>query len=449
MTGQYTNLYDLVGIGFGPANIGLAVALEESGWSGSALFLERRGTPDWQPGMLLDGVDIQHNPLRDFVTPRNPLSRFSFLNFLKSEGRLFQFLNLPAAFPLRKDYAAYVRWVADQFSHLVSYQSEVVDISLENTSQPRDPPILVVHLVGGHTVRARAISLAPGRTPAIPNAFVPYLGDRVVHFTDYLPSRERWQRQGLVHSVCVVGGSQSAVEITLDLANLSPQIQIHNLHRGFGYQLKDTSPFTEEIYFPEFVDAFYLSSDQRRNELWSELRRSNYGSADQDVIHQLYCKLYENGLDGKHQISLRTNCEIVAVEPGTRGGLNLVLRDRGSTESTTLSVDAIVLATGFQNLGPGENQERFPPLLRSIADSLAERRPSLSVSRDYRMTDGSRSLPIFVNGLCESSHGFGDAGSFSLLSLRSQMIADSLSRYLSSHHHTTISRQAAVASAVG
>ena len=46
--------YDLVGVGFGPANIGLAVALEESGWSGSTLFLERLPAPDWQPGMLLD-----------------------------------------------------------------------------------------------------------------------------------------------------------------------------------------------------------------------------------------------------------------------------------------------------------------------------------------------------------------------------------------------------------
>src|SRR3954468_1530517 len=66
--------YDLIGVGFGPANIGLAVAIEESGWEGSALFLERRAGPDWQPGMLLDGADIQHHPLRDFVTPRNPLS---------------------------------------------------------------------------------------------------------------------------------------------------------------------------------------------------------------------------------------------------------------------------------------------------------------------------------------------------------------------------------------
>lgn len=449
MTRQQTDLYDLVGIGFGPANIGLAVALDEIGWEGSALFLERRTTPDWQPGMLLDGADIQHNPLRDFVTPRNPSSRFSFLNFLKSENRLFQYLNLPTAFPLRKEYAAYVRWVANHFTHRVSYQSDVVDVSLENVSQQRASPIAVLHLADGRTIRARAISFAPGRTPAIPDVFSPHLGDRVVHFTDYLPARERWRRQETVKSVCVVGGSQSAVEITLDLASLTPQIQILNLHRGFGYQLKDTSPFTEEIYFPEFVDEFYQYSDFRRRELWAELRRSNYGSADQDVIDQLYCKLYEHGLDGQHQISLRTNCNIVAVGQANNGAFDLTLEDRGSFGRTSLSVDAVVLATGFRNFGVRENEERFPLLLRQVAASLGDQRAVLSLSRDYRMMDGSRPLPIFINGLCESSHGFGDADSFSLLSLRSQMIAGSLIEYLSSQVHPAGARQLSAAVAVG
>src|SRR5262249_58188395 len=107
-------MYDLVGIGFGPANISLAIALEEMGWTGSVLFLERQPGPSWQPQMLLDGTDIQHHPLRDFVTPRNPRSRYGFLSFLKSEGRLFDFLNLGIPFALRKDYAAYIGWVARQ-----------------------------------------------------------------------------------------------------------------------------------------------------------------------------------------------------------------------------------------------------------------------------------------------------------------------------------------------
>src|SRR6185436_10291138 len=122
--------YDLVGIGFGPANISLAIALEELGWTGKTLFLERHGEPDWQREMLLDGTDIQHHPLRDFVTPRNPQSKYGFLSFLQSQGRLFDFLNLGIPFALRKDYAAYIRWVAHHFDHWASYAQDVVGVTL-------------------------------------------------------------------------------------------------------------------------------------------------------------------------------------------------------------------------------------------------------------------------------------------------------------------------------
>jgi L-ornithine N5-monooxygenase len=429
--------YDIVGIGFGPANIGLAVALEESGWGGRTLFLERRPTPDWQSGMLLDGTDIQHHPLRDFVTPRNPLSPYGFLNFLKCEGRLFQFLNLDIAFPLRKDYAAYVRWVADQFDRWVRYGQDVIDIRFEKNGDVRKP-MIIIRLSGGETIRARTLSLATGRTPAVPGSFQRLVGDRVVHFSDYLPSLARWREQGCVRSIAVIGGSQSAIEITLDLARYHPPFQVHNIHRGFGYQLKDTSPFTEEIYFPDFVDAFYHSKGPRQQQLWRELRRSNYGSADHDVIQRLYTQLYEQRLDGDKRISLHTNCEVAAAEEGSGLTFDLTLRDLYSGAERMLDVDAIVLATGFKNFGLGDDEEPYHPLLRNVAQ-FAACRPGgdISVSRDYRIraAEGDRLLPIFLNGLCESSHGFGDAGSFSLLSQRAQMIADSIFTILNVNAH--------------
>lgn len=424
--------YDLVGVGFGPANIGLAVALEESGWEGSALFLERRFGPDWQPGMLLDGADIQHHPLRDFVTPRNPLSPYTFLHFLKVHDRLFQFLNLDIAFPLRKDYAAYIRWVANCFDRWTRYGSEVRDVGFEPNGNASEP-LVTVRMADGELIRARTVSFAPGRTPAVPAAFQPLLCERVVHFTDYLPSLARWRSEGRVKSICVLGGSQSAIEVTLDLAKCHPAFEIHNIHRGFGYQLKDTSPFTEEIYYPRFVDAFYNSNGPRQRQLWQELRRSNYGSADHDVIQQLYCRLYEQRLDGESRITLHTNSEVVGAERRRDGEIALMLRNLHGGGARELCVDAVVLATGFKNFGGGENEEPYHPLLKHIAQ-LAGRRPDgdISVSRDYRVRalDGDRLLPIFLNGLCESSHGFGDAGSFSLLSLRAQMIADSLMEIL-------------------
>jgi len=69
-------IYDIIGVGFGPANIALAIALEEECLGGTHLFLERNAGPGWQENMMLPGSDIQ-NPsaarLGNAVQPAQPL----------------------------------------------------------------------------------------------------------------------------------------------------------------------------------------------------------------------------------------------------------------------------------------------------------------------------------------------------------------------------------------
>lgn len=416
--------YDIVGVGFGPANIALAVALEEAGFKGSALFLERNPGPDWQGEMLLDGSDIQHNPLRDFVTPRNPRSAYGFISYLHAEGRLFDYLNLDIPFALRKDYSGYIRWVARHFDRWVNY-GEGVEAVLPLPGGEG----VEVRTTAGRTVRARALSLGPGRSPLIPAVFAPHMGDRVVHFTRYRSSVARWSAGGEFRSVAVVGASQSAVEIVLDLARSRPDLKVHGLQRGFGFRLKDTSPFTEKAYTPPFVDYFFRASEERQRAMTADLWRSNYSAADADVIHQLHLALYEQKLDGGDRLVMHEHTEIADVETGPDGvTLRLVDRNHGTRDAIT--VDAVILATGFRNFGAGPDQELFHPLLSNLAP-LARRRGdgSIDVARDYRLepSDPAASLPlVFVNGLCESTHGFGDAGSFSLLALRSWTIATAI-----------------------
>ena len=62
------NIYDCVGIGFGPSNIALAITLKEKGLLENSLFLKAHDEVLWQPGMIIEEADIQHNPLRDSVT---------------------------------------------------------------------------------------------------------------------------------------------------------------------------------------------------------------------------------------------------------------------------------------------------------------------------------------------------------------------------------------------
>jgi lysine/ornithine N-monooxygenase len=91
-------VFDVIGVGFGPANLALAIAFEELAPGLSVRFLEACSDPVWQGEMLLDGANIQNNPIRDLVTLRNPRSRYTFINYLFEEGRLLQHPNCPPNF---------------------------------------------------------------------------------------------------------------------------------------------------------------------------------------------------------------------------------------------------------------------------------------------------------------------------------------------------------------
>jgi L-ornithine N5-monooxygenase len=420
-------IYDVIGIGFGPANIALAVALEEEGFGGSCLFLERNAGAGWQEDMLLAGSDIQNHPLRDLVTPANPRSRYSFTNFLFEHDRLFEFLNLGVTYALRQEYAQYVRWVADAFSASVRYGVRVERLSAMGAGKPSHARYGVS--TSGGDYQARSVVLAPGRSPNIPAPFKDLIGPRVFHLTQYKSRIQALAAQpGGIKSIAVIGASQSGVEIMLDLGNRFPDLQIHSVIRSYGFRLKDTSPFSDEIYFPEFVDYYFDATPSGKARLNEELRGTNYSSADGDVLHQLYLTRYEQRLGGRELLQVHQNADIQAVALDDQG-ITLALTNHINQQPKRLRVDAVVLATGFRNFGRGGKEELIHPLLQDIADDLCvDPQLGIGVNRDYsaQTTERLHQAPLFLNGLCESTHGFGDAGSFSLLSLRSREIAKGL-----------------------
>lgn len=412
-------IFDTVGVGFGPANIALAVAHAECSSPRSLTFVEANDGPAWQAGMIIDGSDIQHNPLRDFITPKNPCSPYGFLSYLKSEDRLFHFLNLDAPYPPRSDFARYVNWVADQFKDQTHYSEAVTAISLCDDPASAGRRLVRVD-TASRSVLGRSLSFAPGRSKNIPEIFQPLLGDNVFHFTEYTGRRDLWKAGDAPKSVAVIGSSQSSVEIILDLRGNLPGTKTHSVFRKFSYVLKDTSPFTEDLLFPKFTDYFYNSSPESKKQLNAEVLRSNYGSVDEDVLKELYFVLYENKVRGDASILVHNNREVVAATH--RGaGVELVLRDQHTGQVETILVDAVILATGFRNFGTAENEELCHPLLHDIADAYEQNEDgTLRVTRSYQAVprDGHNAPPLVLNGLCESSHGLGDAGSFSLLSYR-------------------------------
>lgn len=418
--------FNVLGIGFGPANLSLAIALEEAGSGLRARFLEAQADPVWQGGMMLNGSNIQNHPCRDLVSLRNPRSRYSFLNFLFENDRLIEHLNLPAEFPLRKEYAQYIRWVTGQFSHMVDLSCRAERVVL---AEHGGLPCYQVTTSGGRAVRADSLVMAPGRAPYLPPPFDQVRSPRVFHLTEYL------YRLGELGAppgrVAVIGGSQSAVELTLDLARRFPGAEVVTYMRTFGLRLKDTSPFSEEGFFPGFTGYYYKADRAGKRALDAFMRPTNYSSVDDDVLRELYLLIYEQKLDGPARVTVAGNRQVTAVEAAA-DRVRLQIREVHAGRAERDEVDLVVLATGFRDLGPGPAQEPYPALLSDVIGNFRfDADGYLVVNEDYSLEpEAPGTPPVFLNGLCESSHGIGDSGSFSLLSLRAATIGDSLSKRL-------------------
>lgn len=420
---------DVIGIGFGPANIALAIAATELESPLSFKFLERRNSPSWQDEMLLPGSDIQNHPLRDLVTPRNPRSKYTFTNFLFEHNRLFEHLNLPLIHPLRLEYQQYLVWVASHFDHLVNYGSEVVAVKPVRSGLNTEGYEVCDAL--GHSHYARSVVLAPGRTPLIPEVFASISDERVVHFTQFKSAFEKVRLNSKNPRIAIIGGSQTAVELLLHTSDtIQGNGKTHGITRNFGFRLKDTSPFSDEVYFPQFVETFYNAPPELKARLRNELRPTNYSASDKDVIDALYVKLYQNKILGNKNLELHTLTNVTNANV-SENCIELELTNIVNGSKSFAEFDLAVLATGFKDLGNGDGLEPYPSLLKNLASEFdLDLNGLLQLGIDYRVAMRSSSstqhAPLYLNGLCESSHGMGDAGSLSLLALRSATILRSL-----------------------
>nr|WP_308823218.1 SidA/IucD/PvdA family monooxygenase [Sodalis praecaptivus] len=139
-----------------------------------------------------------------------------------------------------------------------------------------------------------------------------------------------------------------------------------SIQRGFGFRLKDTSPFSDHVYFPDFVSYYHALEPEKRKSLDRQLRGINYSSADADVINSLYIKIYEEKLHGKNRIIILNNTEVLSINEGASGKISVGLREVNTEETSSINVDKFVLATGFKDIALGEKGEKYPNKMESI-----------------------------------------------------------------------------------
>ncbi len=225
------DILDLIGIGIGPFNLGLAALLHPID-AVKARFFDTRDTFVWHEGLLLDNCYLQVPFMADLVTMVDPTSPFSFLNYLKEHGRLYQFYFYERFHIARTEYSRYCRWVAEQLCSL-RFSMEVVDIEARDSLFRVTVRNTATRALSRHL--AKNIVLGVGTVPSTPDALSALLnGTDFIHSSQYAFAKPHLHAK---RSITVIGGGQSAAECFLDLLEGQKQFgyELNWLTRGSGF----------------------------------------------------------------------------------------------------------------------------------------------------------------------------------------------------------------------
>lgn len=470
---EQTHIYDIVGIGIGPFNLGLAALLDPLP-DVTALFLDRKPAFSWHPGMLLDGTTLQVPFLADLVTMADPTNPYSFLNYLKEEGRLYAFYFFERFHIPRREYDAYCRWAAKRLASC-RFGVEVVQVSevpeaeafaLRAGRQGGSAPVAsrsalpaALAVAGGgsessgpaaraaalgarpepdsprqlyridaverggqsRVYYARNLALGVGSVPHVGEAFKPHLpGGNVFHSAQF---SERLAQCKRARSITVVGSGQSAAEVFLHLLNGQQDggYRLDWLTRSPGFFPMEYSKLGLEHFSPDYTSYFYHLPPKRKDEVRSK-QHLLYKGISAGTIADIYDRLYELTVDGgRPDVRLLAHMDVQSIEPlaGGEKGCRLTCRHAEQERAFEHETELVILATGYAHPVPG-----FLEPLRARIRWDAQGR--YEVEPDYRLRlNGESAGRIYTQNGELHTHGVG-APDLGLGAHRSSVIINSL-----------------------
>ncbi|MDX3533834.1 lysine N(6)-hydroxylase/L-ornithine N(5)-oxygenase family protein [Streptomyces sp. MB09-01] len=416
-------IHDLIGIGFGPSNVAMAIAVgEHNARVGreeviTTHFFEQQPRFGWHRGMLIDDATMQVSFLKDLVTLRNPASEFSFLCYLKSRGRLIDFINHKNLFPLRVEFHDYLEWSAAKVDDMVSYGHEVVGVTPVVREGVVDHLDVTVRSGEGLALhRARNLVIGTGLRPLMPEGVE--RTDRIWHNSDLLTKVDALKGADPSRFV-VVGAGQSAAENVAYLHRRFPQAEVCAVFSRYGYSPADDSGFANRIFDPEAVGEFFTAPENVKRKLMDYHRNTNYSVVDIDLIDELYRQMYQEKVLGTERLRFLNVSRLTGVTE-TPARVHATVQSLVTGEETLLDADVVVFATGYRPADP-------LGLLGEVADHcLRDDEDRVRVERDYRIaTDPGLRCGIYVQGGTEHTHGI-TSSLLSNTSIRVGEILDSL-----------------------
>jgi L-ornithine N5-oxygenase len=399
-----TPVLDIVGVGFGPSNLALAIALEEHNRTStqrplSARFLERQARFGWHRGMLLEDATMQVTFLKDLVTLRNPASDYSFVAYLHERERLIDFVNHKVLFPTRIEFHDYLEWAAARVDHVVDYDQQVDDVRpVTEDGRVVAFDVAATDASGTRRVRrARNVVVAAGLRPRLPVGAT--LGPRVWHNLDLLGRVASVPTEPGPRRFVVVGAGQSAAEAVEYLHRTFPTAEVCSVFARFGYSPADDTPYANRIFDPGAVDTYFGADERVKRMLFDYHRNTNYSVVDPDLINELYRREYQEKVQGRVRLRMMNASQVTDVKDSP-DSVAVEVEHLPTGERQVLAADAIVYATGYE---PTDAVQ-----LLGQAGALVERRTDRApeIGRDYRLAlTAPADAGLYLQGGTEHAHG--------------------------------------------
>lgn len=393
------DVYDVLGIGIGPFNLGLAALLDGVDESIDAVFLDQKPEFSWHDGMLIEGTTLEVPFLADLVTLADPTNPHSYLNFARETDRIYELYFLEQFQTPRLEYDEYLRWVANRLDEC-QFDRRVTAVESTDgyfTVTARDP-----QTDEQYRYHAADIVLGVGSRPYVPDELAGHPSD-VFHTAEYCDRRTRCLD---ADRISVVGSGQSAAEVFLDLLDrqTDAEYRLDWVTRSDGFFPMEYSKLGLQHFTPEYVQYFTALPQAVKDEVLSG-QDLLYKGIDPDTSAAIYELLYQRSIGDRSpdvgMIAMTAVRNIEAVDEPTGRSYRLECNQWQTDERFSFESDVVVLGTGYHRPLP----DFHSPIESAIQwDEQARYR----ITDDYRvMTDDTVDGRLFVQNAELHTHGVG------------------------------------------
>lgn len=402
--------FDLIGIGIGPFNLSLAALLEKVP-TVRARFFDRKAGFDWHPELMFADSTMQTTYLKDLVTPVDPTSPYSFLNYLVENRLFYQFIHTQRLSISRREFEQYCQWVSRKLEHKLNFNCEVRGIRFAGDE-------FIAETAGGE-FRSTNICVATGLMPRIPEFAKPFLGSDFMHAKS--PGLMDLNFEG--KSVAIIGGGQTGIEIFRnalhDKWGRAREIQI--ITRRKNLEPLDETAFTNEYFTPNYVNRFWDLKPEKKAEIVAGQKLASDGNTPSYLL-DLYRDLYRLKYVERDQRNLRIlACRKLMDVVRDGKGYRLKVENTFRECQEEFKADIVILSTGFETVIP----KALEPLLPRIQ---LDNEGRFQFKKSYAIKwDGPEANRIYAMNFSRHNHGIIDPQT-SLMAWRSAVIINDLTR---------------------